>query len=82
MEVLPLRVNMCLQHTPDQAEFSRWLLDIGHGRTVDDAGNTEIPQNMITYSEDQLIDSIYGDICNSQGPPPPEYFLHHAILAP
>jgi len=37
---------------------------------------------MITYSEDQLIDSIYGDICNSQGPPPPEYFLHHAILAP
>lgn len=73
---------MCLQHAPDQAQFFQWLLDIGHGHTVDDAGNTEIPENMITYSEDELINRIYKDICRSEGPPPPEYFLHHAILMP
>ena len=73
---------MRLQHTPDQTQFAQWLLDIGHGCNMDDRGNVQLPQSMITYHEQDLINQIYGDICNAPCLPPPEYFLHHAILAP
>ena len=31
MQILRLQENMCLQHSPEDASFSQWLLDIGHG---------------------------------------------------
>ena len=38
---------------------------------------------MVTLTEDDLIDRIYGDIGHlSLTPPPIDYFLEHAILAP
>jgi len=82
MEILKLRQNVRLRYSPNQLEFSNWLLDIGHGRNVDDGSKVEIPQSMIIASEEELINTIYGDICNKPTPPLPDYFLAHAILAP
>ena len=83
MVILKLRTNMRLQNSPEDATFSQWLLDVGHGRTIDNDGKIEIPHSMITYDEDDLINIIYKDIKNiTLTPPPINYFLDHAILAP
>ena len=82
MQVLKLRTNMRLQSGPKNEHYSQWLLDIGHGRGVDDDGNVTIPPNIVTFDENQLIHDIYGDISTATDPPPPQYFLDHAILAP
>ena len=77
-----LQQNMRLQHSPNEMDFATWLLDIGHGQNMDAKGNVEIPQSMVTYDEEELISIIYGDISRMHLPPPPDYFLEHAILAP
>jgi hypothetical protein len=83
IQILKLRTNMRLQHSPEDASFSEWLLEVGHGRNVDENGHINIPQSMITLSEDDLINKVYGDIENIPlTPPPVDYFLDHAILAP
>ena len=81
--VLKLRTNMRLQNSPEDAEFSQWLLDIGHGRNLDENSKINIPPSMVTFDEDELINRIYAGIENIQSIPPPlDYFLDHAILAP
>ena len=81
--VLKLRKNMRLQDSPENTTFSEWLLDIGHGRHIDNEGNINIPPSMITYDEDELISKIYEGIEEiTLTPPPINYFLDHAILAP
>ena len=82
MEVLKLHKNMRLQNSPEDGLFASWLLDIGHGRDVDEKNKVELPQEIITYEEDELIQHIYSDIDDSDEIPPPTYFLDHAILAP
>ena len=82
MEVLKLHENMQLQNSPEDGLFASWLLDIGHRRDVDEKNKVELPQEIITYEEDELIQHIYGDIDDSNEIPPPTYFLDHAILAP
>ena len=82
MEVLKLRENMRLQNSPEDALFASWLLDIGHGTDVDEKNKVLLPQQIVTYDEDELIQRIYGDIGDSDEIPPPTYFLDHAILAP
>ncbi len=82
MEILKLEENMRLRHSPEDAPFSEWLLDIGHGRGIDVDGKVQIPQHMIIYNEDELIHNIYGDIASLGLTPPPNYFLDRAILAP
>jgi len=74
---------MQLQHSPEDACFSQWLLDVGHGQHIDKKGKIPIPPFMVTFSEDELISQIYGDIGEIELTPPPiDYFLDHAILAP
>ena len=81
--VIKLQKNMCLQTSPEDTAFSRWLLDIGHGRNIDNDGKIEIPPSMVTFNEDDLINTIYEGIEQlSLTPPPIDYFLDHAILAP
>jgi hypothetical protein len=83
MNILKLRINMRLQDSPDDVSYGQWLIDIGHGRHIDEKGNIDIPQSMVTFSEEELINQIYGDIDNlTLTPPPIDYFLDHAILAP
>lgn len=81
--VLKLRTNMRLQHSPEDADFSRWLLDVGHGCDIDDEQKILIPPSMVTFDEDELINKIYEGIEDIRLTPPPlDYFLDHAILAP
>ena len=83
INILKLRVNMRLKDSPEDNSFAQWLLDVGHGRHIDDDGNIDIPESMLSFTEDELIDQIYGDIhCLPLTPYPIDYFLDHAILAP
>lgn len=83
MHILKLRINMRLHHSQEDASFAEWLLDVGHGRHIDNDGKINIPQSMITLTEDELINKIYGDIDSiALTPPPVDYFLDHAIIAP
>ena len=83
IHVLKLRKNMRLEHSLQDAAFAEWLLEVGHGQNIDIDGNINIPQSMVTLTEDELINKIYGDIDHIPlTPPPVDYFLDHAILAP
>ena len=74
---------MRLQNSPEDAEFLQWLLDVGHGRNLDENSKINIPPSMVTFDEDELINRIYAGIENITSIPPPlNYFLDHAILAP
>lgn len=78
---LHLRQNMRLQNDPEAAEFSRWLLDIGHGRNLNPQGQILIPEDMLTDNVNSLIDFIYPGI-DLREIPSAEYFLDRLILAP
>ena len=52
--VLKLCINMRLQHSPQDSSFAEWLIDVGHGRHIDNDGNIDIPQSMITSTEDEV----------------------------
>lgn len=89
IEVLCLNQNMRVRQNSDAEEFSRWLLDIGHGRAAKPENcppsmpNTiALPERMLCASISDLINSIYADIAASGSPPPPEYFAHRVILVP
>jgi hypothetical protein len=83
MTVLNLHSNMRLQNSPEDAKFSQWLLDIGHGRLIDENGKTEVPSSMVVFNEEELINKIYEGIENLTFiPPAVDYFLDRAILAP
>lgn len=73
---------MHLQETSEDHDFTCWLLDVGHGCNSDLDGYIEIPSHMVTYSEEDLIHNIYGNITNISHECLPKYFLDHAILAP
>ena len=61
----------------------QWLLDVGHGRNLDKDLKINIPLSMVTFDKDELINRIYASIENIKSIPPPlDYFLYHAILAP
>ena len=73
---------MRLQSSEDR-HFSEWLLDVGHGRNIDHEGKIKLPDSIVTYDEEELINKIYEGIDHLQlNPPPLHYFLDHAILAP
>jgi len=72
---------MRLQRDPEGEEFSRWLLDVGHGQNSDERGKVLIPADMLVQDAASLIDFVYPGI-DSPEPPPPDYFLNQMILAP
>jgi hypothetical protein len=79
-QIIHLHENMRLRNDPDAEEFGKWLLEIGHGRTSDDEGRVEIPQDIRSKDIDSLMNFVYPNL-DSQTPPP-EYFLNRIILAP
>ena len=82
VEILSLRQNMRLQQgMADTQQFSQWLLEVGHGRNMDNSSQVRFPEYMRITDENSLINSIYPTI-DSNPPPPPEYFLNRMILAP
>ena len=53
-----------------------------HGHNCDNNGYIDIPPKMVTYTEDNLIHKIYGNIAQIPQASLPKYFLDHVILAP
>lgn len=79
VQVLSLHQNMRLGQDQDATRYASWLLDVGSGALGE---NVDIPTNMQLFGLDNLISSIYHDIGTSDHvPPPPEYFMHRAILS-
>ena len=77
-----LAQKMRLQSS-EHSHFWEWLLDVGHGRNIDNEGKIELPRSIVPYDEDELINKIYEGIDHIQlDPPPVDYFLDRAILAP
>lgn len=81
VQILHLRQNMRLEQGPEEQDFANWLLDVGHGRDISNDGTIALPTDMTCQTIPSLIDFIYPGI-GTQPPPPPEYFLDRAILAP
>lgn len=81
MEIHYLRQNMRIRHDPAAVEFNHWLLDIGHGRHLDDEGKVAIPSGLQAAAYSDLVDFVYPGI-SSNPPPPPAYFLDQMVLAP
>ena len=71
---------MRLENNPSTQSFSKWLLDVGHGRLTAADGKMSLPENMRCDKIDTLITFIYPHL-NGSVPPPPEYFLHRMILS-
>jgi PIF1-like helicase/Helicase len=85
IQVRHLRENMRIRQSADSLAFSRWLLDIGHGRgslSTDRSGTVSIPSHMLCASQDDLINTVYGHIDRYNSMPPPHFFQQRAILAP
>ena len=68
------------QSTTDERRFADWLLDVGHGRTIDRDGTIPFDDGMRVPDADTLIHSIYPNI--DEVIPPPSYFLDRIILTP
>ena len=83
MQVLRLHTNVQLKCSVEDTSFPQWLLDVSHGHHIDENGKIDIPPSMVTFNEDILINKIYRDLGKMPLTPPPiNYFLDHAILAP
>ena len=82
IEVHHLKQNMRLDQTPEEQDFAKWLLDVGHGRGTTPDGVLKLPEEMVCRSSDsnELIDTLYPDVRGRH--PPPDYFLGRSILAP
>ena len=76
-----LQQNMQLDQAPQSDDFANWLSQIGAGRTIDEAGAVEIPENMGCQDNTitSLMNFVFSDI--SHGEKDDQYFLDRAILS-
>ncbi|GJE95688.1 ATP-dependent DNA helicase [Phanerochaete sordida] len=81
VKILHLRENMRLRGSIGATSFAQWLLDVGHGRTVDDQGNISIPDDLLSSTLPDLQAFVYGDLNETRPVPPPQYFLDRMILS-
>jgi len=82
--LLHLKENMRLNHNPQQNQFAHWLLQLGHGSTVDmNTGSASIylPPNIICKTQANLICFLYGTTPHASMPSP-QYFYERVLLAP
>ena len=85
IQVRHLWTNMRVCESADSRAFSNWLLNIGHGLSLDGSHRSptvSIPSHMIRSSKNDLINVVYGFIEQYTTMPSPEFFQHRAILAP
>ena len=81
IKVLTLRMNMRLaQSTQDEQDFAKWLLDVGHGKNIDQDSTIPFDPDMHVPDSEALINHIYPNI--DKVVPPPQYFLDRIILTP
>ena len=83
INILHLWQNMHVADHLDKTAFTQWLLDVGHGWSIDSiqpASSVLLPPEMCCYTEKDLITSVYGSLSLSTTCPHPHFFEHHAIL--
>ena len=80
MDVLYLTQNMRLDRTPESEAHAAWLLEIGAGTHLDEAGRVQMPENMCCNPNtmENLIGYTYPNI--HMGNKPNQYFLDRTIL--
>jgi len=82
-QLLKLETNMHVGEDEEERDFAKWLIDVGHGRHTDEAGNVVLlpqfgcPQNSV----ESLIQEIYPGIRHAPLPGD-HFFAERAILAP
>jgi hypothetical protein len=80
IEVLHLRKNMRLEADPQNAQFAKWLLDVGQGVGVQDGALLSLPGHMSCgITVEDLLRAIYPRITHHQDD---QYFLERTILCP
>jgi len=82
--LLHLKENMRLNHDRQQNQFAHWLLQLGHGSTVDmNTGSASIylPPNIICKTQADLICFLYGTT-PYVSMLSPQYFYERVLLAP
>jgi len=80
IELHHLHQNMRLEQTADSEEFAQWLLQVGVGQALDDAGNITLPAGMkCGNTVDDLINAIYPGIGIEHKPD--QFFLDCTILS-
>jgi len=82
MDIITLHQNMRLDSTEEEINFGQWLLTVGHGQNLTNDGCTILPKHIVNTDPQIFITKLYGDMFNASSPPPPQYFLDRAILAP
>ena len=83
--VLKLRINMRLQHSPQDSSFAEWLIDVGHGRHIDSDGNIETNEKVLQKMHGQQIIYHSADSLEDEGEGVPEDIPHeflHTIESP
>jgi hypothetical protein len=75
LKVLSLKVNMRLGQNPEEANFAKWQLEVGHGQHTDEDANIILPPyfHCPLNTVESLIDSVYPGI--SYLPHPPDHYF-------
>ena len=47
---------------PEEANFAKWLLDVGDGVLNDDDKNFSIPHSCLVIADSDIVDDIYGNL--------------------
>lgn len=78
--ILSLTQNMQLGDDPEESDFAKWQLDVGHGRHTSQEGDIILPERIRCPENtiESLIQAIYPDIQGDHGD---QYFKERTILS-
>jgi ATP-dependent DNA helicase PIF1 len=73
---------MRLGQNPEEANFAKWQLEVGHGQHTDEDANITLPPYFCCphNTVESLIDSVYPGISHLPHPPD-HHFTQHCILS-
>jgi ATP-dependent DNA helicase PIF1 len=82
LKILSLKLNMRLGQNPEEANFAKWQLEVGHGQHTDEDANITLPPyfHCPHNTVESLIDSVYPGISHLPHPPD-HYFTERCILS-
>jgi hypothetical protein len=80
--IFHLSRNMRLEDTPENVLFAQWLIEVGEGKHLDEAGMLTLPPSMKCGDDlESLMKAIYPEIDPQRAVPGGDYFLQRAILS-
>jgi hypothetical protein len=82
IHIMHLTENRCLDPGPDEVEFAKWILEIGHGKHTLPDGYVPLPAHMkCGDTEASLIDALYPGIDTLTPENHDDYFMERTILS-